>query len=60
MSSDLQLETDVAMAQRPGQKQWPTDECATALKIPKASERDKQGRGHRPYNCIMWKTASQD
>ena len=37
MSTDLQLETDLAMAQRPGQKQWPTDECATALKIPKAS-----------------------
>ena len=37
MSTDLQLETDLAMAQRPGQKQWPTDECATALQIPKAS-----------------------
>lgn len=38
MSTNLQLETDQAMAQMPEQKQWPTDECATVLKIPKVSD----------------------
>lgn len=43
MGAELQLETDLAMSQRPKQdqwpkqKEWPADECATALKIPKAS-----------------------
>ncbi len=37
MSSDLQVAMDTSMTQRPMQKQWPADECANILKIPKVA-----------------------
>ena len=39
MSSDLQVMEDTSMTQRPMQKQWPADECANILKIPKVGGR---------------------
>lgn len=35
MSTDMQVAEDTSMTQRPMQKQWPADECANILRIPK-------------------------